>query len=330
MEIPTLPALADKGAYHHGQRFSPADLQAIQQYGTDRGVEVILEFDMPGHTASIALSFPELIAAFNIQPGWSNYGAEPPTGQLKLNDPAVYEFLAKLWSDVLPRVSPYSAYFHTGGDGLNVNAYRLDPTVKSNSTAIIQPLLQKFVDFNLQKIRAAGLTPIVWEEMLLQWNLTLGSDVVEQSWQSDLAVAETVAKGHKALAGNSNLRYLDCGKGQWLDFQPASAPRYYPFADYCSPTKNWCLIYSYDPLTGVPANATHLVLGAKSTSGASRPMRSTSTTWCGRARARRRRCCGAAPRRRTAGTGACSTPARGWGRCGSGYWIVASTCRRHS
>ena len=43
----------------------------------------------------------------------------------------------------------------------------------------------------------------------------------------------------------------------------ASFQEYYPFADYCSPTKNWRLVYSYDPLAGVPANSTHLVLGGE-------------------------------------------------------------------
>jgi hypothetical protein len=61
-----------------------------------------------------------------------------------------------------------------------------------------------------------------------------------------------------------NQQYLDCGKGQWLDFaNGASFATYYPFADYCSPTKNWRLIYSYDPLAGVPAASQSLVVGGE-------------------------------------------------------------------
>ncbi|TVY86138.1 Beta-hexosaminidase, partial [Lachnellula willkommii] len=162
------------------------------------------------------------------------------------------------------RVSPYSSYFHTGGDEVNVNTFLLDDTVNSNDTAVLQPLIQKLVDRNHDQIRKAGLTPMVWEEMLLQWNITLGSDVVVQAWQTDAAVSQTTAKGHKVVGGNYNLWYLDCGKGQWLNFDNgASFQTYYPFADYCSPTKNWRLVYAYDPLAGVPANETHLVLGAE-------------------------------------------------------------------
>lgn len=263
LEIPALPDLAGKGAYGPGLSYSPKDLWEIQEYGALRNVEVFLEIDMPGHTASITYAYPDLITAFNVQPGWATYANEPPSGQFKLNSAAVYQFLEKLWGDLLPRVSPYSSYFHTGGDELNVNAYKLDETVRSNASEVIKPFLQKFVDFNHAKLREAGLTPIVWEEMLLTWNLTLGDDVVVQTWVSDEAVAQTVAKGHKVLVGNYNFWYLDCGKGQWLDFKPDVAANFFPFADYCSPSKNWRLMYSYDPLHGIPANATHLVLGGE-------------------------------------------------------------------
>jgi len=263
LEIPSLPELAGKGAYHASQTYTPADLQSIQQYGAARGVEVIIEIDMPGHTSSIWFSHPDLIAAFNQQPDWNTYAAEPPSGTLKLNSSAVTSFLDTLFADLLPRVSPYSNYFHTGGDEVNPNAYLLDDTVRSNSTSIIQPLMQSFVSANHARVRSAGLTPIVWEEMLLQWNLTLGSDVIVQTWQSDAAVALTVSQGHKALAGNYEYWYLDCGQGQWLNFGPYSAATYYPYADYCSPRKNWKLVYQYDPLQGVPGNASHLVLGGE-------------------------------------------------------------------
>ncbi|KAI4726057.1 putative cytochrome 52A4 [Aureobasidium sp. EXF-10728] len=262
LEIPALPMLAEKGSYREGLTYSPSIMAYVQEYGASRGVEVILEIDMPGHTSSIAYSYPDLIAAFN-EKDWSQYAAEPPSGTLKLNSTAVTEFLDTLFDDLLPRVLPYSSYFHTGGDEVNVNAYNLDDTVRSNDTAILQPLMQAFVDRAHTKVRAAGLTPIAWEEMLLTWNLTLESDVVIQTWQSDEAVAETVSKGHKALVGNYNYWYLDCGHGQWLDFYPDVSQQYYPYNDYCAPLHNWRVMYAYDPLNGVPANLTHLVLGGE-------------------------------------------------------------------
>ncbi|KAL8627122.1 hypothetical protein Q9189_007183 [Teloschistes chrysophthalmus] len=191
LDIPTLPELSKKGAYKSDLTYSPQDIAQIQEYGMYRGVEVIIEIDMPGHTSSIHWAYPDLITAYNIQPNWAEYANEPPSGSLKLNSSAVYDFLHSLWEDLLPRAATYSAYFHTGGDELNPNAYRLDETVRSNDTHVIQPLLQKFVDFNHGYVRAAGMAPMVWEEMLLEWNLTLGKDVVVQTWLSDDSVLQT-------------------------------------------------------------------------------------------------------------------------------------------
>ncbi|KXL44918.1 glycoside hydrolase family 20 protein [Acidomyces richmondensis BFW] len=264
LEIPSMPELADKGAYASFQKYSPADVQALQEYGAMLGVEVVVEIDNPGHSSSIWFSYPDLIAAFNVQPNWDDYAAEPPSGTLKLNSTAVYDFLDQLFDDLLPRLKPLTSYFHLGGDEVNANAYTLDDTVRSNSSAVLQPLLQKYMDRNMKQLESAGFIPLVWEEMLLDWNLTLPSNTIVQTWLSDQSVASTVAKGHYALAGNYEFWYLDCGQGQWLDFYPGqSSEEYWPYADYCSPKKNWRLMYSYDPLSGVPENATHLVLGGE-------------------------------------------------------------------
>ncbi|KAI4091166.1 MAG: hypothetical protein LQ344_004279 [Seirophora lacunosa] len=285
LDIPALPLLTQKGAYRTGLFYTRQQLAEIQEYGMYRGVEVFVEIDMPGHTSVIALAYPDLITGYNIQPDWPTYDVEPPSGSLKLNSSAVYAFLDTLWKDLLPRVEPYSAYFHTGGDEVNANIYKFDETVRSNASAVLRPLLQEFVDFNHGYVRAAGMTPMVWEEMLLKWNLTLGQDVVVQAWLSDDSVAQIVSKGHKAIGGNYNYwvrlhslppppcpsmqrgadetyaKYLDCGHGSWVDpISPSSTPE---FLDYCSPLKNWRRVYSYDPLASVPANATHLVLGAE-------------------------------------------------------------------
>ncbi|RDW85080.1 putative beta-hexosaminidase alpha chain [Coleophoma cylindrospora] len=263
MDVPALPELSKKGAYQVGLSYSPADIAYIQSYAQSRGIEVIIEIDMPGHTSVIGLAYPELIAAQDAQP-WDTYCAEPPCGQLKLNSSAVDTFLETLFDDILPRVYPYSAYFHTGGDEVNVQDYLLDETVQSNLTSVLKPLLQKFLDRNHDQIRSKGLTPIVWEEMLNTWNLTLGDDVLVQTWGvTPTSVHDVVAAGHKVLFGDSSFWYLDCGKGQWLDFTNESFQTYYPFADYCSPTKNWRLVYSYDPTANMTAEELALVAGGE-------------------------------------------------------------------
>ncbi|KAF2402213.1 hypothetical protein EJ06DRAFT_528333 [Trichodelitschia bisporula] len=261
--IPSLPDLAAKGATRPDWVYTPEDLAAVQDYGARRGVMVYLETDMPGHTASIYQAYPELVAAYDVRPNWDTYAAEPPSGTLKLNSSKVEAFLDTLFADLLPRVKPWTSIYHTGGDEVNEKAYGLDDSVKSSDKSVLQPLMQKFVDGLHKRVRGAGLTPVVWEEMLLVWNLTLGPDVIVQAWQGETAVAAITAAGHKALVGSSTVWYLDCGHGQWLSFTPQTSAQFYPYADYCSPRHNWKVIYAHDPLAHIPADQHHLVQGGE-------------------------------------------------------------------
>ena len=241
LEIPAMPDLAAKGSYADGLTYSPQDLQDILTWGRSRGVEVIVEIDMPGHTTSIAEAYPELITGRNKQPGWDKYAAQPPSGSLKLRNPAVKKFLTTLFDDLLPRLKSHSQYFHTGGDEVNKNVYNLDENIKSNDSAVLQPALQDFLSHAHTELGRHGVTPFVWEEMLLEWNLTLPKDAIVQTWLSEESTKKVIEKGHRVVAGNYNFWYLDCGHGQWLDFVPASYESFYPFNDYCSPRKNWRL-----------------------------------------------------------------------------------------
>ncbi|KAK4695221.1 hexosaminidase, partial [Lecanoromycetidae sp. Uapishka_2] len=263
LEIPSLPALAKEGAYRPDQIWTVKDLKDIQTYGLYHGVEVYLEIDMPGHTASIAHSHPKLITAFNES--WSEYALEPPAGQLKLNSTDVSSFLTTLMNDLLPRASPFSTHFHIGGDEINTKAYELDDTVNSSDRKILQPLLQKFIDHVLSLVQTHALTPIVWEDMLLEWDIKFPPSTIVQTWESSSSLAKVVAKGHRALFGPATDWYLDCGLGTFLDPDPSNpdTPVKRPFPDWCPPYKNWRHVLSYDPLADIPEEHRHLVIGGE-------------------------------------------------------------------
>ena len=149
MEIPSIPELAQKGAYGQGLWYTAADLAEILSYASDRGIQAFIEIDMPGHTNSIAYSHPELIVGSNIQPNWPTYCNQPPCGQLKLNNTNVTSFISEILADVLPRTGSYSNYYHSGGDEVNSNIYGLDPGVQSNVSTVIQPYINEFVLYAL-------------------------------------------------------------------------------------------------------------------------------------------------------------------------------------
>lgn len=203
LEVPALPELVETGAYAPWAVYSTEDLENIQVYAIQRGVEVIVEIDTPGHIGIVALSHPDLITGWGSAP-WPTYCAEPPCGQFRLNESKVDDFLDTLMGDLLPRVSPYSAYFHTGGDEVNMQEYLLDPTVGTNDTAVLGPLLQSFTDKNLARVRDAGLVPFVWEEIVNSYNVSIKEDVVVQSWLGNGAIKNLTGQGFKVIDSDYN------------------------------------------------------------------------------------------------------------------------------
>jgi hexosaminidase len=211
LDIPSMPELAKKGAYRPDLIYSAGDLQDILDYAFERGIQVYIETDMPGHTTSIADAFPELIVGRNVQPGWDSVAAQPPSGSMKLKDSRVTDFVTKMLNDLQPRLFAHTNYYHTGGDEVKANIYLLEDGVKSNDTNVLTPLLQKFVDHAHEVTHANGMTPVVWEEMFGQWGLKLSKDVVIQAWQTDEIVKNITSAGYKAIGGNFDYWYLDCG-----------------------------------------------------------------------------------------------------------------------
>lgn len=201
LDLPSMPEVAREGAHRRDLIYTADDIRRVQEYGVHRGVQVYFEIDMPGHIGSLYHSHPELIVAYNEQP-YYYYCAQPPCGAFKLNDTRVDAFLEKLFDDVLPRVHPYAAYFHTGGDELNANDSMLDENIRSNKSEVLQPLLQKFIDKQHERVRSYDLTPVVWEEIPLDWNVTLGKDVPVQSWLGN--AQKLAAAGHKVIDSNYN------------------------------------------------------------------------------------------------------------------------------
>lgn len=138
---------------------------------SQRGIDVLLEIDTPGHTAIIAESHPEHIACKESTP-WGDFAAEPPAGQLRLASPETQNFTASLLSSIA-KVLP-SKLFSTGGDELNTKCYTDDAQTQADLKSSGKTLEQALDDFTQATHRALineGKTPVVWEGLLIACNI---------------------------------------------------------------------------------------------------------------------------------------------------------------
>ncbi|KAJ2622801.1 Glucosamine-6-phosphate isomerase (Glucosamine-6-phosphate deaminase) (GNPDA) (GlcN6P deaminase) [Coemansia sp. RSA 1358] len=258
VESKSHPELQEIGSYGPDMRYSYGDVQDIIQYGKERGIRIIPEFDMPGHTYIISESHPDLISCPNVQPNWANYAAEPPSGQFNIAKRAATDFAISI-------IDEYAALFtdntfHLGGDEVNLNCWNDDPDVKNylkaHPNATVQTLLTEFytnVHDELAKLKKTGIS---WEETLFHTEYTPPKSTIIQAWIDAQSIPDTVAKGYRSIASPASAYYLDCGHGAWLSNFDGNS--------WCDPFKTWMHIYNFDPFANVTTEAQRkLVIGAE-------------------------------------------------------------------
>ncbi|KAJ1673749.1 Glucosamine-6-phosphate isomerase (Glucosamine-6-phosphate deaminase) (GNPDA) (GlcN6P deaminase) [Spiromyces aspiralis] len=239
------PQLADNGAYSPQDRYSYSDVKDIIQYAKDRGVRVIPEFDMPGHTYIIGKSFPDIMSCLNVQPKWSEFAAEPPSGQLDITNPKALSLakdIIKEYSALFP-----DSHFHVGGDEVNMNCWEKSNTMQdylaAHSGATVNHVLKQFYQGIHDTIIASGKVGFCWEETIFHQNFTVPKGTAVQSWIDSDSVRKTVMAGYNAIASPYEYYYLDCGHGGWLSDVVGNS--------WCDPYKSWSKVYSYNPLANI-------------------------------------------------------------------------------
>ena len=104
---------------------------------------------------------------------------EPPSGQLRVASASTTNFTAGLLSAVA-KMFP-STIMSTGGDEVNVNCYEQDAETQADlrtTGRTIEQALDVFTQHTHAAIMAEGKTPAVWEEMVLDHNITLSNETI--------------------------------------------------------------------------------------------------------------------------------------------------------
>lgn len=204
-----LPELAAKGAYTPRKTYSEQDVAEIIQFAGERGIDVVMEIDTPGHTTVIGNSHPDMIACNTHKP-WTGWANEPPAGQLRFADPAVTAFTSRIFSAAIKLTK--SAYFGTGGDELNEQCMDADqPTqrvLKANGWTL-NDALKNFTAETHGTLLSAKRTPMVWQEMVLaHGDLELDKNTIVDVWISSADVGAVLDKGFRLVHASSDYFYL--------------------------------------------------------------------------------------------------------------------------
>ncbi|KAI0299509.1 N-acetylhexosaminidase [Russula brevipes] len=251
--VPGYTELALHGAYSKHSVYTPQAVAHIVSYAGARGIDVLVEIDTPGHTSVISRSHPEHVACAEATP-WLTYAAEPPAGQLRLASPATINFTVGLLSAVASLFP--STLFSTGGDEINTRCYHDDAQTQQDlggERSIGPRYIHAGDAWRTEKL---GKTPVVWQEQVVDYNLTLSEDTVVWVWMSSADAATVAAKGFHIIHAAADPFYLDCGAGGWLGNYPIAT-------SWCDPFKSWQKAYAFKPLENLTDAQAKYVLGGQ-------------------------------------------------------------------
>jgi hexosaminidase len=208
VESKRYPKLQQNGS--DGHFYTQAEVREVVAYARDRGIRVIPEFDIPGHTTAWFAGYPELASVpgpYSIERHWGIF--EP------VMDPTreeTYLFLDRLVGE-MAALFP-DPYFHIGGDEVVEthwkNSAAIQAFAREHQFASSHDL-QAYFNRRVEKlVKKHGKIMIGWDEVLAP---DLASDTVIQSWRGQVALAEAVAKGYRSvLSFGYYLDHLDAAR----------------------------------------------------------------------------------------------------------------------
>ena len=194
IESKAFPKLTELGS--DGMFYTQEDAREIVTYARARGIRVVPEFDMPGHTTAWFVGYPDLASAsgpFQIQ---RKFGVFDP-----VMDPtreSTYKFLDTFIGEMAAIFPDH--FMHIGGDENNGVEWKANPRIQSfmrehnlNDTAALQNYFNQRL---LKLLEKHGKLMIGWDEILTP---DLPKDIMVQSWRGFDSLAAGARNGYNGI-----------------------------------------------------------------------------------------------------------------------------------
>lgn len=196
---PALHREGSDGLYH-----TQDEIREIVAYAADRGIRVVPEFDMPGHTTSWFVGHPEIATMpgpYAIERRW---GVHRPT--MDPTKPATWALLDGFIAEMV-ELFP-DRYWHVGGDEVDPNhwntATHVQAWMRERGIADAHAMQTHFNERLFAILARHDRQPVGWDE-ILQPGLPGGA--VIQSWRGTQGLIEATRQGRQAFL--SAPYYLD-------------------------------------------------------------------------------------------------------------------------
>ncbi len=196
------PALHQKAS--DGRYYTQDQVREVIAYARERGIRVVPEFDVPGHSTSWLVAHPELGSApgpFELVRRWGIFD-----NNLDPSREEVYAFLERFFGE-MAALFP-DLFFHIGGDEVTARQWNANPAILDfmyrhdlNGAAELQAHFNRRLGEILTR---HGKRMVGWDEIL---SPDLPPSIVVHSWRGPKALARAAELGYDGLLSSGY--YLD-------------------------------------------------------------------------------------------------------------------------
>ena len=228
LEIKKYPQLTDVGSRRAGTQKSilcrrivaderrngfltQEQARCLVRYAAERGIQILPEIDLPGHTGAVLAAMPQLSCSGQPRAVRERFGIS--SSVLCAGNEQVYEVVCGILAEVFD-IFPFP-YIHLGGDEVRTEEWERCPKCaelkRREGIAEWDGLREHMFERVRQFAAQRGRTVIGWNEAISQ---TLDQSVVNEHWESfnKAQVAKTVSEingGRPAIISEFTKLYFD-------------------------------------------------------------------------------------------------------------------------
>ena len=165
-------------------------LLSFVDYANQRGIVIVPEIDVPGHSMQFVKKYPEIFSISDAQSGGEDLfgGRVDFVNVLNMGKEEVYTSLEKLFIEVMD-IFHTSPYFHLGADEANLKLIVDDPDVKkfmkkNNLGSDIHELYRYFIVRMNNFFKSKGKQMFVWEGFSRNGKIEIPRDITVFEFES--------------------------------------------------------------------------------------------------------------------------------------------------
>lgn len=219
-EVPSYPKLARVGGFlsrspesERNGYYTVAQMREIGRYARARGIEVLPEIDVPGHSSALVEAYPEYACPTSKRALPSTWASNrTPHHVVCVGNEALYPFLTQVIKEVADATG--ATRVHIGGDEVEEGIWKQCPhcaaAMKQAGLKHEYELERVFLDRLATLLRKEGLRSINWLERPASGIPKVDATVAWRGGSSGAGHVETaVAKGIPVIVARGDYAYFD-------------------------------------------------------------------------------------------------------------------------